>query len=125
MIDTIKREIDNMNRDVGFYQALTDEEDIRFQMNTERNIGLKEGIEKGIIQGHEQGIAEGLEQGIAKGLEQGIAEGLEQGIAKGLEQGIEQGIEQGKNSTLAALAIQMKTDGYSDEQIDALLNRIR
>ena len=66
MIDTIKREIDNMNRDVGFYQALTDEEDIRFQMNTERNIGLKEGIEKGIIQGHEQGIAEGLEQGIAK-----------------------------------------------------------
>ena len=48
-----------------------------------------------------------------------------EGFSAGLEQGIEQGIEQGKNSTLAALAIQMKTDGYSDEQIDALLNRIR
>ena len=31
----------------------------------------------------------------------------------------------GAYSTLAALAIQMKTDGYSDEQIDALLNRIK
>ena len=46
MIDTIKREIDNMNRDVAFYQALTDEEDIRFQINTERNIGLQECIKK-------------------------------------------------------------------------------
>ena len=48
VIDTIKREIDNMNRDVGFYQALTDEEDIRFQINTERNIGLQECIKKSI-----------------------------------------------------------------------------
>ena len=82
MIDTIKREIDNMNRDVGFYQALTDEEDIRFQMNTERNIGLKEGIEKGIKKGIMQGLEQGHEQGIAEGLEQGIAKGLEQGIVE-------------------------------------------
>ena len=62
MIDTIKREIDDMNRDVGFYQALTDEEDIKFQMNTEYRDGLKEGEEKGIKKGIEKGIEKGKEQ---------------------------------------------------------------
>ena len=55
MIDIIKREIDDMNRDVGFYQALTDEEDIKFQMNTEYRDGLKEGEQKGIQKGIEKG----------------------------------------------------------------------
>ena len=62
MIDTIKREIDDMNRDVGFYQALTDEEDIKFQMNTEYRDGLKDGEEKGIKKGIEKGIKKGKEQ---------------------------------------------------------------
>ena len=55
MIDTVIRKIDDMNRDEGFYQALTDEEDIRFQMNTQYNNGVLKGEKRGIKKGFEQG----------------------------------------------------------------------
>lgn len=59
MIDTVIRKIDDMNRDEGFYQALTDEEDIRFQMNTQYN----NGVLKGEKRGEKRGIKKGFEQG--------------------------------------------------------------
>ena len=64
MIDTIIRKIDDMNRDEGFYQALTDEEDIKFQMNTEFNNGLKKGEKRGIQKGEKKGIQKGINQSL-------------------------------------------------------------
>lgn len=64
MVKKIKDEMDKLNGDKEFYQALSDEDDIKFQMNSIYNDGVKEGIEQGLEQGIEQGIEQGLEQGV-------------------------------------------------------------
>lgn len=65
MVDTIKKEIEILNKDENFYQALTDEEDIRFQMNSEYTDGIKDGIKEGI----EQGIGQGIEYNVPIGVD--------------------------------------------------------
>ena len=43
----IKKDVNKLNSDTEFYQWMTDEEDRMIMENTVKNIGIKEGIEKG------------------------------------------------------------------------------
>lgn len=57
-MEKLKNDVDTLNKDPEFYQAMTDEEDIKFQVNSSFIEGKEEGIEQGTRQGIEQGSKE-------------------------------------------------------------------
>jgi flagellar biosynthesis/type III secretory pathway protein FliH len=63
----------------------------------------------------EEGYEDGFEMGVKHGVEKGLADGLE----KGIEQGIEKGIKQGIGQSIFEIALRMKHNGRSTEDIIA------
>ena len=60
-----------------------------------------------------------LDASLKQGLEQGIKRGLEQGLSQGIGQGLLQGAEQTKQEIVQ----RMKTLGFSEEQIQAVIGK--
>ena len=55
-VKKLKEKIKKLNQNKEFVSFLSRDEDIEFQMNTERSEGFDEGITQGITQGIDQGI---------------------------------------------------------------------
>ena len=85
---------------IDIYADLTDNERERYKeqypeenevmagiVQTARDEGLREGIERGIKRGIERGIERGMQRGIERGMQRGIEQGMQQGIERGVRRG--------------------------------------
>ena len=50
-MEKLKNDVDTLNKDPEFYQAMTDEEDIKFQVNSSFIEGKNEGVSQGVLEG--------------------------------------------------------------------------
>jgi predicted transposase/invertase (TIGR01784 family) len=89
----------------------------------EREVGIKEGMEKGMKKGKEEGMKKGME----KGMEKGMKKGMEEGMKKGMEKGMEKGIKKEKEKTATNMLENgfdtdtiIKITGFTKKKIDSM-----
>ncbi len=79
-----RKKIEEANDKKQFEPFLTYAEDVRFQINTARNIGMEKGMEKGLKKGRVEGKEEGIKEGLEKGKEETARNMLKNNIDIGI-----------------------------------------